>query len=341
MPLISIIIPVYKVEKYLCRCLNSVLAQTFIDFECILINDASPDNSPAICDEYVTRDSRFKVIHKQCNEGLPAARKSGLDIAKSDFIIHLDSDDWLASNALELLYNKQQETDADVVLGGFKEVFPYKTELHIFPDLDRNDNPAIYCFLPWGKIIWGRLYRKKLFDNYIVPTENIGEDFIVNVQIFLKLDIISVKKIDDVVYYHDRNSDSMMNNVSYSSYIYNDDPGIRCHLWVEEYLKKHCQRRDVISAFIGSMIVCAINPYLRLNRRITKREIDIFYNRYYKAYEQREKIIFSERVLIPLFHVSKILGKILVIPLVLLSSGSIKDVIFLIIKRLKRQFNKI
>jgi glycosyltransferase involved in cell wall biosynthesis len=106
MSAISIIIPVYNVELYLRRCLDSILAQTFGDFECILVDDGSPDNCPAICDEYVKKDNQFRVIHKKQNEGLPKARKSGLNIAVSEFVIHLDSDDWLEPNALELLYNK-------------------------------------------------------------------------------------------------------------------------------------------------------------------------------------------------------------------------------------------
>ena len=102
MPKISIIIPVYNAEKFLAKCLDSVLMQTFTDFECILINDGSLDNSPAICAEYSEKDARIKIIHKN-NGGASSARNAGLDIALGEWIIFIDSDDWVHNNYLELL----------------------------------------------------------------------------------------------------------------------------------------------------------------------------------------------------------------------------------------------
>ncbi|GHT96107.1 hypothetical protein FACS1894141_5880 [Spirochaetia bacterium] len=95
MPLISIIVPIYNVEKYLRCCLDSVLAQTFTDYECILVDDGSPDNCPAICDEYAVKDKRFKVTHKE-NGGLSDARNAGIQTAVGEYIVLLDSDDFLA-----------------------------------------------------------------------------------------------------------------------------------------------------------------------------------------------------------------------------------------------------
>jgi glycosyltransferase involved in cell wall biosynthesis len=85
MPKISVIVPVYNVEKYLAKCIDSILEQKFTDFECILINDGSPDNSPAICDEYAKKDERIKVIHKE-NGGVSSARNAGLDVAQGEWI---------------------------------------------------------------------------------------------------------------------------------------------------------------------------------------------------------------------------------------------------------------
>ncbi len=101
MPLFSIIIPVYNVEKYLNKCVDSVLNQTFTDFEVILVDDGSPDNCPAICDSYAEKDKRVRVIHKQ-NGGLICARKSGLEAARGDYIGFVDSDDWIEENMYEL-----------------------------------------------------------------------------------------------------------------------------------------------------------------------------------------------------------------------------------------------
>ena len=104
-PKISIIVPVYKVEKYLHRCLDSIVNQTFTDWECILIDDGSPDNSGIICDEYAQMDRRFKVIHQE-NKGVSAARNAGLDVAKGEWIGFVDSDDWIEKETYEVAYNK-------------------------------------------------------------------------------------------------------------------------------------------------------------------------------------------------------------------------------------------
>jgi glycosyltransferase involved in cell wall biosynthesis len=103
MPLFSIIIPVYNVENYLCSCIESVISQTFTGYECILVDDGSPDNCPVLCDDYAARESRFRVIHKE-NGGLSDARNTGILAATGDYLVFLDSDDTLASNrALEKL----------------------------------------------------------------------------------------------------------------------------------------------------------------------------------------------------------------------------------------------
>lgn len=115
---ISIIVPVYKVEKYLNRCLDSILAQTFTDWECILIDDGSPDNSGKICDEYAKKDERFVVIHQE-NAGVSAARNAGLDIAKGEYITFVDSDDWVESNFLQEQYSDIVSDDYDVCICGF------------------------------------------------------------------------------------------------------------------------------------------------------------------------------------------------------------------------------
>ncbi|GMO37902.1 MAG: hypothetical protein Ta2B_17610 [Termitinemataceae bacterium] len=117
MPVISVIIPVYNVEHYLRRCLDSVLAQTFTDFECILIDDGSPDKSPAICDEYAKKDSRFVVIH-QANAGVSAARNAGLDIAQGEWITFVDSDDWIEPDMLRVLYQNAVKHQSDVSVCG-------------------------------------------------------------------------------------------------------------------------------------------------------------------------------------------------------------------------------
>lgn len=121
MPEISIIIPVYSVEQYLEKCLNSVILQTFTGFECILVDDGSPDNCGAICDEYAKKDARIKVIHKK-NGGVSSARNAGLDIAQGEWIGFVDSDDWCDPEMFQILYNNAVKHDVDISICGVKRV---------------------------------------------------------------------------------------------------------------------------------------------------------------------------------------------------------------------------
>jgi glycosyltransferase involved in cell wall biosynthesis len=117
-PLFSIIIPVYNTEKYLRHCLDSVLAQTFKDFEVILVDDGSTDGTGQICDEYAAKDNRFQVIHKK-NGGVATARQAGTDIASGNYIIHADPDDWIEPEMLNHMLMKANENDADVTICDF------------------------------------------------------------------------------------------------------------------------------------------------------------------------------------------------------------------------------
>ena len=118
-PKISIIIPVYKVEKYLSRCMDTILNQTLKDIEIILIDDGSPDNCPELCDEYAKQDNRVKVIHKN-NEGLGFARNSGLEIATGEYVAFVDSDDYVKKSMFEELYNELKVNNLDVVFYNFR-----------------------------------------------------------------------------------------------------------------------------------------------------------------------------------------------------------------------------
>lgn len=115
---VSIIVPMYKVEKYLKECIESIINQTYKNLEIILVDDGSPDNSGKIADEYTKKDSRIKVIHKE-NGGLSDARNAGMDVATGSYIMFTDSDDFLTANACEILINKIKKEDADYVIGNY------------------------------------------------------------------------------------------------------------------------------------------------------------------------------------------------------------------------------
>jgi len=119
--LISIIVPVYKVEKYIDKCINSILNQTYKKLEIILVDDGSPDNSGKICDSFAKQDNRIKVIHKE-NGGVSSARNKGLEVASGQWITFVDSDDWIENDFCELLLNNAITYNADIVLCGYNRV---------------------------------------------------------------------------------------------------------------------------------------------------------------------------------------------------------------------------
>ena len=118
---VSVIVPVYKVEKYLKTCINSIRNQTYTDIEIILVDDGSPDMCGKICDEFKREDNRIVVVHKT-NEGLGRARNSGLDVASGEFICFVDSDDWLVESAIEKWVYYVNKHNADIVMCNFDKV---------------------------------------------------------------------------------------------------------------------------------------------------------------------------------------------------------------------------
>ncbi len=152
---VSVIVPIYNVEKYLNRCVDSVLSQTLTDLEVILVDDGSPDNCGKICDQYAEKDGRIKVVHKK-NGGLSSARNAGLDVATGEYIFFLDSDDWLENDGLEMLYQKATETGVD-----FVRFRPYKANWPNLPELaPYTDGPS--CELRSGYYDRGDIEREVL-----------------------------------------------------------------------------------------------------------------------------------------------------------------------------------
>lgn len=167
MPKISIIVPVYKAETYLYRCVDSILAQTFTDWELLLIDDGSPDRSGDICDEYAQKDTRIRVIHKE-NGGVSSARQRGLDESIGEYTIHADPDDWVEPEMLEGLYNKAKEEDADMVICDF--IYEYKTRSIICKQhIDSCDAEYILKQMFSQQLpgmCWNKLIRRECYIKY-------------------------------------------------------------------------------------------------------------------------------------------------------------------------------
>lgn len=184
-PKISIIVPVYKVEQYLRRCLDSIEAQTFTDWECILIDDGSPDNSGVICDEYVANDTRFRVIHQE-NKGVSAARNAGLDVARGEWIGFVDSDDWIEPEMYETLLTKAINTSADIVSCNSIDETEWDSILKV-NDIAISNSEILLKLLK--NQMHGALYlyliKRELFrDISFVEGMNICEDLLVSIKLF-------------------------------------------------------------------------------------------------------------------------------------------------------------
>lgn len=178
---ISIIIPIYNVEKYLKQCIESILNQTYKNFEMILIDDGTKDNSGIICDEYAKKDSRIKVIHQK-NMGLSGARNTGLKIATGDYISFIDSDDFIDNKMFEVMLLALKKSDTDIVECGTifcNEVGEYIRENTINKTKIYNSKEQIKELLISGSITttsWGKLFKKELFKNFEFPLGKYHED---------------------------------------------------------------------------------------------------------------------------------------------------------------------
>ena len=181
-PLISVIVPVYKVEQYLDRCVSSVLAQTYQNTEIILVDDGSPDGCPAMCDAYEKQYANVCVIHQE-NKGLSGARNAGIDAAKGEYLAFVDSDDVWSPYFLESLYGAMKEYDADIsqcrweYMHGdeLKEAYDPQAKRECFNGREMLANLYIQTGA-YYVVAWNKLYKKKLFENIRYPQGRIHED---------------------------------------------------------------------------------------------------------------------------------------------------------------------
>ncbi len=166
-PIISIIVPIYNVDKYLRQCLNSIRYQTFEDWECILVDDGSTDESPAICDEFVSVDVRFKVIHKE-NGGLSSARNAALNVTAGQYIGFVDADDWIEPEMFEKLYNLITESDADMAMVGFKKEYRGRqSSKHLVKHksiIDGYTAIRAICYDRFPSYVWNKLHKKEIIN---------------------------------------------------------------------------------------------------------------------------------------------------------------------------------
>lgn len=221
-PDISVIVPVYNAEGYIHRCVDSLLQQTYSNFEIILVDDGSPDGSGAICDEYAQKDSRVKVIHKE-NGGVASARQLGIDNAKGEYTIHADPDDWVEPTMLEQLCNKAKATDADMVICDFwvdcEQQNIYRTQ-----QPTSNSADAVLDDLLFNRMhgaLWNKLIKRDCYSKFkvsFVAGLNYCEDYLVCVKLLQRG--IKVAYLNKAFYHYDQivNSNSITRNYTLKIY---------------------------------------------------------------------------------------------------------------------------
>jgi len=204
---ISVIIPVYNTEKYLPKCIESVIGQTYKDWELLLVDDGSEDSSGSICDYYTEQDLRIRVIHNQ-NQGPAASRKCGMMHAKGDLVMFIDSDDWVDEKLLEILYQEMKASNADIVSCTYTDIYesgknivhqPFKEnsiECHSFAECIYQIHGTRYLMAgPWAK-----LYQKNCFTNVDFREHiTIGEDYSMVLQVVKNASM--VRMIRDSLYF--------------------------------------------------------------------------------------------------------------------------------------------
>lgn len=223
MLMFSVIVPIYNVDKYLNKCVDSILSQTYNNFELILVDDGSPDNCPAICDEYTKQDSRVKVIHKE-NGGLVSARKAGAKIANGDYVVCVDGDDWLHKQCLECYSEIITKNSVDIIISNSECAYedetlnrkgnlPYRKGLYERIDVENEILPLLIqneyakYFAP---TVWAKAYRVELYKKMQLAVSDkikIGEDGACTIPCVYNAESIYVTNI--VTYYYRQNLSSM------------------------------------------------------------------------------------------------------------------------------------
>lgn len=222
-PLLSIIVPVYNVENYIHKCLDSILAQDFSDYEVILVDDGSTDSSGIICDQYASATSFFRCIHKP-NGGLPSARKCGYEASLGQYVTFVDSDDWIAPDMYRKMCQAVHDTQADIVLCDYTAVMPTREEIcrALFPSgfydknrLEKEVYPSMIYSGTYYKYgispnLWNKLFRRELLRDHLfhVPDDVIvGEDALASYSCILEAS--SAFFINEPLYYYRSNADSL------------------------------------------------------------------------------------------------------------------------------------
>ena len=308
--MITIIVPVYKVEKYLRTCIESLLAQTYINWELILVDDGSPDKSGEICDEYARRDDRIKVIHKK-NGGLSSARNAALDLPpKGELVTFLDSDDFWHPDYLSTMVKLQQSYSADIVqcdfIRGTSTNFPV---LYNVMKVDVLDNHEIFLKEKANIIMCGKLYKRQLFDDIRMPVGLYNEDDWTSWKLYYRAKTIVVT--NQPLYYYTINPSSIMGQLSKKPdlrYVNAYNERIGFFVGTGEKDLEHCSRLQLCKSLLLTY------SHSKLSKE-ERKEVKAKFDESWKELKHSPYIMELYKILFATFHIipmltSKITAKI-------------------------------
>lgn len=282
-PLFSIVVPIYGVEAYLPKCLDSILSQSFSYFETILVDDGSKDRCPQICDEYAAKDNRIKVVHK-VNGGLVSARQAGVEVATGEYVVCVDGDDWIGTEYLRLFANLIYRYKVDVIVCGHKnvrgeeiedQVSGWKTGLYNRQQMEKEIFPSLIqtkqaTYFP--PTLWGKTFKKSIYyhQQLVVPFVNMGEDGACTIPAIYHADSLYVS--DTCEYFYRINQASMTNSCKPLN---TDGPRIiHYHLLKQLDMDKFDFREQLYRKTVHELFsVVKSQFYKRQNFLITRREI--------------------------------------------------------------------
>lgn len=298
--LISLIIPVYNVEKFIEKCLVSVINQTYANIEIIIVNDGSKDNSGCICKKYANLDSRIKYFEKE-NGGLASARNYGLEKASGEYVLFLDSDDFMSLNALEVLLSNLKDTDADVAIGKitmvkeFDEVSPEIKDCCNIKQYTYDNFSAIENMLyeiQFSSSANRILYKSCLFNEIRFPLGKTYEDLFTIYKVLYKCKVITF--VDFPVYYYTIRSGSIISNLNP---VKNLD-FLNAALEIHNFIEKRCP--DKIKAADYKIFVASIELFVKYPQEQDLSKIDLNKKNYIwnVIKENRIKVIFDRNSLI-------------------------------------------
>lgn len=287
-PFFSIVIPVYNVESYLARCMESVQNQTFADYEIILVDDGSKDSSGALCDQYKAQDERITVIHKE-NGGLSSARNAGIENASGRYICFVDSDDWIAKNYCEVIAGKIKETNADLLNFHYSRISKEGTTLahSIFKPGFYKKQEIREQIMPWliapadfanpGRPVfsaWSHVYKMEIIEKnhmrFVSEREIGSEDYLFNMNYYLNADSFCL--LEDSLYFYDQRGGSLTQR--YRKNLYEQNKKLYSY-YLKLFQEKDLYERykeNLTSLYLRTIFYVAINNECKISKSHTKEQ---------------------------------------------------------------------